>query len=388
MIISCPHCQTKYQVTYEAIGSAGRKVQCAHCQQAWDQGPIDKDEPPPAVRKAEQALAEDGLDDAMIAEEKAAAKAGKTAKVDKENAAKLAKAAKEQAAKDAKAAKAAAKAKKSNPGSDAARGQTEAGRIDPSVIRRRRRAFTRREKSLLDEQPMARLRLALRLIGATALAGVLTFAYLGRVQVVQRFPAMAGVYAALGMDINVVGLEFTDVTSLQTLRNGKQVLIVSAQIVGRSPSPVPVPAVVVTLIGPEGQGVYQWSVQPTVRDLMAGERSTFDTQLTLPPGDAARVRLTFAAGLGPRPVNANAAPIMQDAEAGTPLDSHGDTGQAETAEHADTTGDAETGEAAGSDHAEPTAAEHGEPVHAAGDTAAPAEHGDAAAPAQPSPEHH
>jgi len=37
MIITCPHCQTKYQVAYEAIGSAGRKVQCAQCRQAWQQ---------------------------------------------------------------------------------------------------------------------------------------------------------------------------------------------------------------------------------------------------------------------------------------------------------------------------------------------------------------
>ncbi len=42
MIITCPNCQTKYQVTYEAIGSVGRKVQCAHCQQAWQQRPVDK----------------------------------------------------------------------------------------------------------------------------------------------------------------------------------------------------------------------------------------------------------------------------------------------------------------------------------------------------------
>ena len=43
MIITCPHCQTRYQVTYEAIGSTGRKVQCAHCQQAWSQKPLDPD---------------------------------------------------------------------------------------------------------------------------------------------------------------------------------------------------------------------------------------------------------------------------------------------------------------------------------------------------------
>src|SRR5690554_5839804 len=74
MIITCPHCQTKYQVTYEAIGSAGRKVQCAHCQRAWKQRPLDPDEPSPEQKQAFEAMEEDGLDDALLAEERDAAK--------------------------------------------------------------------------------------------------------------------------------------------------------------------------------------------------------------------------------------------------------------------------------------------------------------------------
>lgn len=284
MIISCPHCQTKYQVTYEAIGSAGRKVQCAHCQQAWDQGPIDKDEPPPEVRKAQEAIAEDQLDEAMSAQEKAA-----SAKAVEEKAAKLAKAEKDRLAK-------AAKGKKYGDVLD----QASAGKIDPSVIRKRRREFSHRQEKFMAEGPMAQLRLALRIVAGVTLVAVLALAYLGRVQVVQRFPAMAGVYEAVGLGVNVVGLEFSGLTAMQTLRNGKEVLIVSAQIVGLSRSPVPVPAVVVTLVGPGGQGVYQWSVQPNVSDLMGGERATFDTQLTLPPGDASRLRLSFADGAGGR----------------------------------------------------------------------------------------
>lgn len=350
MIISCPHCQTKYQVTYEAIGSAGRKVQCAHCQQAWDQGPIPKDEPPPEVKKAEQAINEDGLDDAMGVEEKAAAAltaAAVAAKAEKER---VAKAEKEKAAK-------AAKTKKATDNEDSARGQAAAGKLDPAIVRKRRKAFSDGEDRGEEEQPLTRLRLALRIVGATALIGVLGFAYFGRVEVVQRFPAMAGVYDAVGLGINVVGLDFSDVSTLQTLRNGKEVLIVSAQIVGRSPTPVKVPAVVVTLLGPDGEGVYQWSVQPSVRDLMAGERSTFDTQLTLPPGNASRVRLSFAGGSGAKGLSSGKAP--------TPA----------AANHGPVTTD-------------PAAANHGAPANPAAEAAAETDHGAAAAPANASPEHH
>ena len=49
MIITCPHCQTKYQVTFDAIGSAGRKVQCAHCHRDWQQAPLPPAPPAPPV---------------------------------------------------------------------------------------------------------------------------------------------------------------------------------------------------------------------------------------------------------------------------------------------------------------------------------------------------
>ena len=266
MIITCPHCQTKYQVTYDAIGSAGRKVQCAHCQQAWQQGPVEPDVPQtPEVAAATSVIVEDALDEAMEAEARTVA-AEKLAK-------KLA-----AEAFDAKQSEA-------------------AGKIDPDVIRNRQRAFTRRQDKMIAKLPMARFRRAARVLLALALVGVAAGFYFGRVPLVARFPAMAGVYEAIGLKVNVVGLEFSNVTTLQTLRDGKEMLIVSAQIVGMNPQPAPVPPVVVTLIDSDGQGVYEWSVTPSVRDLMGGERATFDTQLILPPGDASRVRLSFAGGV-------------------------------------------------------------------------------------------
>ena len=262
MIITCPHCQTKYQVTYEAIGSAGRKVQCAHCQQAWQQAPLDEDEATPEQKEAFAVIEEDGLDEAMSAEEKAVA-AEVEQRLDVERQAAM-------AASNAKA--------------------------EAAILRNRQQAFSRRQSAMAADLPLARLRRTLRIAGVVLLGVVLAVGYFGRVAVVERFPAMAGVYEAVGLGVNVVGLDFSNVSSLRTLRDGKEVLVVSAQIVGLMPQPVPVPSVVVTLIDEHGQGIYEWSVTPAVRDLMAGERATFDTQLTLPPDEARRVRLSFAGG--------------------------------------------------------------------------------------------
>jgi predicted Zn finger-like uncharacterized protein len=267
MIITCPHCETKYQVTYEAIGSAGRKVQCAHCQQAWQQRPLDPEPEPPTSEQKEafEAIAEDGLDEAMADEER---------KVAAEIAKRLAQ---EQAA-------------------DGVQRKADAGKTEAAMLRKRQKDFTRRQSAMVADLPLARLRRSMRIASVLLVGGLAATGYFARVQVVERYPQMAGVYEAIGLGVNVVGLDFSDVTTLRTLRDGKEVLVVSAQIVGIKREPVVVPSVVVTLLNAEGEGIYEWSVTPSVRDLMAGERSTFDTQLTMPPGEATRVRLSFAGG--------------------------------------------------------------------------------------------
>lgn len=275
MIITCPHCQTKYQVTYEAIGSAGRKVQCAHCQQAWQQRPLEPEVPAtPAQQQAADAIDEDALDEALAAEERLVAS--------------------EQPA----------------PAKIAAMSST----AEAAMLRKRQKDFTRRQSAMVADLPLARLRRTLRIAGALALIAVAGVAYFGRVSVVEQFPAMAGVYEAVGLGVNVVGLDFSNVTTLKSLRNGKEVLSVSAQIVGLMPDPVAVPAIVVTLLDDHGEAIYAWSVTPSVRDLMRGERATFDTQLTMPPGEAATVHLSFAGG--------TSVPLIAAATGAVPAASH------------------------------------------------------------------
>jgi predicted Zn finger-like uncharacterized protein len=273
MIITCPHCQTRYQVAYEAIGATGRKVQCAHCQRAWSQAPVDpdaSDDADPQVRN----VAEDALDDALTTEERRVA-------------AEVA----ERLAEVAEAAEL---------------GSRDAGKLDPAVIRKRQRAFSRRQHVMESQLPLARLRRGARILGAVTLVGLIAGSYFGRMQVVEQFPSMAGIYEALRMPVNVIGLKFEKLNTLRTLRDGKDVLIVSADIVGVQKDPVEVPAVVVTLIDDAGNGIYEWSVTPEARDLMAGEKVGFETQLQMPPVNAARVRLSFTGGGSAR----NAAPIQ------------------------------------------------------------------------------
>lgn len=297
MIITCPNCQTKYQVTYEAIGSAGRKVQCANCQQSWQQAAMAAQAPAPDAESDQlfDSIAEDALDEALQAEAREAAE------------------------------RMAARA----PDPDPAKKRRT---TDAAELRKRQQAFSRRQTAMFSRLPMARMRRAARAAAMVLLVGILGFGYFGRVPIVERYPDLAGVYEAVGLGVNVVGLDLSHLQSSRLLTEGKEALVVSAQIVGLMPNPVAVPPVLVSLLDANDRTVYEWIVAPRVRDLMVGERATFDTRLSLPPGEASRVRLSFAAGRAAHPTTAEQTGVAIPAPAEAEPVSEGQEPQAEAAQ--------------------------------------------------------
>lgn len=364
MIITCPHCQTKYQVTYEAIGSAGRKVQCAHCNRAWQQEPLAP-EPPPT-----DPITEDALDEAIATEAEAVA------------------------AERADLAE-------TEPPPPPAPAEPDPGKrakpLDVAEIKKRQKAFTRRQNVMASRLPYARTRRAARVLGMLTLVTLVAGGYLARIDIVERYPDLAGLYEAIGLGVNVVGLDFDKLATLESLDQGSSVLDVSAQIVGLRNQPVRVPPVVISLLDDSGKAVYEWSVSPKVPDLMAGERATFDTRLSLPPTDATHVRLSFV-GYGSTPLAqgvTGAGDHAADAHGAAPEDPHAAADPSHeapaAADHGAPAADhaapaAAHGEAApaadhGADHAAP-AADHAAPAEEAGHGEAPAH-----APAEASPDH-
>ena len=280
MIITCPHCQTKYQVTFEAIGSAGRKVQCAHCHQAWDQSA----DFPPRTESLSSVVNEDALDAAMVSEERVVA-----------------------------AEKATTARATDRPG--------QAPKPDAAEMKKRQADFSKRQNAMISRLPLARLRRAARVAGILGLIGLGAGAYFGRVPLVERYPGLAELYESVGLGVNVVGLDFSNLESVKTLSGGSEVLMVSAQIVGLEKTPMRVPGVLVSLLDAQGGIVYEWSVTPRARDLMAGERATFDTRLSLPPSEAVRVRLRFAGGTAVQ-AERNVTGSPAQPEPSTPVEHH------------------------------------------------------------------
>lgn len=280
MIITCPNCQTRYQVAENAIGSAGRKVQCANCQKSWSAVAEPEPDPPapkPKLVKTPPAdTPTEPEDDRLFTDDDEAA-------LDEEFA-------REQES---------ASPKKKTGAADEADDDTqdaEADSLSPALKSKRQKAMRKRQKNFAKNLPMGRIRGNLRLAGISLLAFVLVGGFYFRDQVVRTFPELAGIYAVVGVKINVVGLDFRDIQTLQTLENGSDVMIVSAHIQNISKHRVEVPAVVITILDEEGTSLYTWSVTPVARAIGPRETIEFETKLNAAPRGAETVQLTFADG--------------------------------------------------------------------------------------------
>lgn len=268
-VIACPHCGTRYQLPADRLGPGGREVQCANCTRSWLAAPgatASPDVRPAAETDADRMFegpAERDLDAAFAAAERAVAAAASAI---------------QQEPRAAEAAPTAVPAP-----------AHRVERAPAGTVARRRRA-------LPPKLPGLRLARLARL-GSVALLALLAGGGIGlRTEIVRYVPAMAGVYAALGMPVNVVGLEFRDVRTLLSLRGGADVLQIEARIYSVAPRLVAVPPVEVTLLDAQGAPLYAWSLAPDARDLEPGEAVDFASQLIGPPAGAARLRLTFAGG--------------------------------------------------------------------------------------------
>jgi predicted Zn finger-like uncharacterized protein len=273
VVIECPKCGTRYQLASEALGPRGRKVSCAHCGETWQARPTA----PAVAADADElfdAAAEEKLDEAFADEARAVAE---TAPEDPNEAARL------KTIADIKAAIAP---------------KPKIVEIKPDAVSdaTRQKAFDRRQAALSRQSPLARARRITRLAAVSILMTLIVSAAAFRTDIVRQFPDLAGAYEALGMGVNIVGLEFRDVTTLLTLKGGQNVMQVDGRIYSVAARDVVVPPVVVTILGKDGTKLYEWSVLPQARDLEPGDVVDFSTQLTSPPQGAERVRLTFTDG--------------------------------------------------------------------------------------------
>jgi predicted Zn finger-like uncharacterized protein len=271
VVIACPHCGTRYQVPPETLGARGRTVACAHCSKSWlAEAPAPDGDDRLFTPGEEEAL--DREFDALARGPDAVPSGLRKLMKDQTPPPEVVKSIAEiKAAIAPRAPQPPAKPK-----------------AEPAPAKLEK-AGSQNSRGL----PLARLRAVVRTGAVLALAGIIAGGFGFRTEIVRALPDLAGVYAAMGLGVNVVGLEFGDVTTVTTRRGEVSTLSVAAKIRSVKSRRVIVPPVLVTLLDDEGSKLYEWSVAPPVGDLAPGEAAELSAELTAPPEGAREVRLSF-----------------------------------------------------------------------------------------------
>jgi predicted Zn finger-like uncharacterized protein len=322
VVIACPHCGTRYQVPPDTLGAKGRSVSCAHCGQAWlahapKPPPAPRPIPAPAAKGDDRLFTpseEEALDREFTAVEQRNELAGAIGKLlPKDTGAQPA-----EVMKSIAEIKAAISPRAPDPPAEKPTDQPVAAKATEAVG----------DHSL----PLARLYPALRIATVVALVGIIAGGVLFRTEIVRVLPDLAGIYETVGLGVNVVGLEFSDVTTLTTRRGEDSALTVTAEIRSITGRRVAVPPVVVTLLDEQGAGLYEWSVTPPAADIAPGELVELSAELAAPPEGATELRLSFAETKGAKA----AATAPEPAPAAEPVDLN-PAGAEPPAEHAEET---------------------------------------------------
>lgn len=290
MIITCPNCQTKYQVADTAIGSAGRKVQCANCRQSWQAHAELPESPPPAPKpkivagtdtnpaKPTQPASdrlfpdtvESALDQAFEEEEQRTRPAAKPAANTNDDADETAE----------------------------LRETEDDAPIDKKLMEKRRRDLEKRQKRAATKLPLARVRRFVRMTALVTLMTSLGLAYQFRNEIVRIYPDLGGLYDLVGINVNIYGLELTELETLRSLKDGADVMLITARIRSIVSRNVRVPPILVSILDETEQPIYQWTARAPVEMMSPGDVVSFETQLASAPLNATRVQIEFSGSGG------------------------------------------------------------------------------------------
>jgi len=258
MLIVCPSCASEYNIDAEYVGAEGRSVRCAACRTTWFISPDDvvaavESDMTAAMMEAVQGRAEpaDARPDSQPGVEAEAAMEPPVSE--------------------------------GEPPGDAVEA-VEAG-SSPRPKRARPVKTPRRSRF----SPAAAL-------GLSVVVG-LGLAIVGRTTVVRAMPQSAGLYARMGLPVNLRGLDLRDVVAFQTQGEGAQ-LVIEGDVVGVAEAGAPVPPIEIEVRDAQEQVLYRWSVAAPRQRLEHHETARFRASLSAPPAGGRAIRVSFAPHVG------------------------------------------------------------------------------------------
>jgi predicted Zn finger-like uncharacterized protein len=114
-----------------------------------------------------------------------------------------------------------------------------------------------------------------------------------RVEFVRMMPQTASFYSMLGLNVNLRGLSFDNVTTSTEQHDGVPILVVEGNIVNDSRKVADVPRLKFAVRNASGQEVYSWTAAAPRTSLSPGEGVAFRGRLASPPVEAHDVLVRF-----------------------------------------------------------------------------------------------
>ena len=108
-------------------------------------------------------------------------------------------------------------------------------------------------------------------------------------------PAAGGLYAAIGLPVNPVGLAIADVSARLGAGGDKSLLVVEGALVNLRGEGTAAPNLRIALRAADGRELYVWTTRPPKDRLAAGERVPFAARLAAPPPGVVDALVKFLA---------------------------------------------------------------------------------------------
>lgn len=115
-----------------------------------------------------------------------------------------------------------------------------------------------------------------------------------RQTIVANLPVTAKAYAAIGMPVNLDGLDLRGVSSVMKTEDGGRFLLIRGEIVNLRERTGNLPNLQLALRGPDGRAMYTWQAPSPTRTIKARDSIRFVARLDSPPEGAKDVVVEFA----------------------------------------------------------------------------------------------
>jgi len=259
MQLSCPACHTAFHVHPSALGTEGRTVRCVRCRNTWFAGPEDLHEAPALA----EILAE-GEADELTPMPEPTIPALIQPVVEWNDMVMV------------------------EPGPSLVPGSAElsvpaihAGLLSTERAPIRFRGAKRSARE-------TRLGLFALFLGSLVVIGVTA-----REPMVRAVPGLASFYAAIGLPVNLRGIEFSNLRTSSETQDGTPVLVIEGDLINPTRYTRDIPRLRLGVEGADGRELYTWTALLPRETLLGRETLTFRSRLASPPDGSESVTVRF-----------------------------------------------------------------------------------------------